>query len=99
MDKILYRYLLRRLFLFPVTFSRNKNYEHYNSEEGKEALKNSKILHKIIKHIENNENIKFEFVNNQHIITIINAELSLNEEYILNQFEYELLKEHSIFNQ
>ena len=40
MDKILYRYLLRRLFLFPVTFSRNKNYEHYNAEEGKEALKN-----------------------------------------------------------
>ncbi len=98
MDKILYRYLLRRLFLFPVTFSRNKNYEHYNSEEGKEALKNSKILHKIAEHFQNNDNISLEIIGNQYVYTINKSELSLQEIFTINQFEYELLKEHSVFN-
>jgi len=93
MDLILYRYLLRRLVSFPVTFSRNKNFNSYNSEEGNLAIKRAKIIKVIIDGLNSSDNTIVKKVDGGYSVIINNEALHLESEYFIDEFEKELLKE------
>ena len=100
-DLVLYKYLLRKLVLFPVTFSRNKNFKAYNSTEGNLAIKRSKVIRVIINGL--NENIDNENKNinsvsikkleDEYHIEIRNEALHLRTKYVIDAFEKEIIKE------
>ena len=97
MDLILYRYLLRRLVYYPVTFSRNKNFNSYSSPEGEKAIKRAKVLKTIIRELtkeENKANITVEEGKNNCSITINDEHLHIESKYIVDEFEKEIIKEN-----
>ena len=100
-DLILYRYLLRKLSLFPVTFSRNKNFKAYDSKEGNLAIKRSKVIRIIINELNDNINkpksgfksIFIEKEDDSYNITVNNEALHLRTKYVIDDFEKEIIKE------
>jgi hypothetical protein len=94
MDIILYRYLLRRLMLFPITFSRNKNFNSYDSNEGTNAIRRAKVLREIISEINKNDNkVEIKKQDKSYNIVINDDILHVKTEYIINGFEKEIIKE------
>jgi len=94
MDLILYKYLLRRLVSYPITFSRNKNFDAYESQEGKQAVKRAKVIRKIISELENvNLNVTVEKLEEGFLIKVRDDKMHITSEYLINDFEKELIKE------
>ena len=99
MDKVLYRYLLRRLVFYPITFSRNKNYNSYNSKEGSLAVKRAKTLRIIVNELNENKSVYLiKRLGEDYSITIKNEALHLSTEYIIDEFEKEIIKGKLINN-
>jgi len=94
MDLILYRYLLRRLVFYPVTFSRNKNFNSYTSEEGKKAVKRAKVIRSIINELSKGENeAVVEKNENSYTVIIDNKTLHIKSKYVIDEFEKEVVRE------
>lgn len=97
MDLILYRYLLRRLVYYPITFSRNKNFNSYSSQEGEKAIKRAKVIRTIINELnkeENINNIEIERDNKNYNIIINDESLHIKSKYIIDEFEKEVIYEN-----
>ena len=94
MDLILYRYLLRRLVFYPVTFSRNKNFNSYTSKEGKKAVKRAKVIKIIINELKKEKNnTRIEYNGKNYSIIIKDDSLHIESQYIIDEFEKEVIKE------
>ncbi len=97
MDLILYRYLLRRLVYYPITFSRNKNFNSYSSQEGEKAIKRAKVIRAIINELneeENKNNIKIELNEKSYNIIINDDSLHIKSKYLIDEFEKEIIREN-----
>lgn len=92
MDFILYRYLLRRLLKYPITFSRNKNFNNYDSEEGRTAIKRAKVLKELLKEFSSKEkDIIVEHLDNNYTVVVKDNKLHVEKKYILDLFEKDMV--------
>ncbi len=97
MDILYYKHLLRRLFLFPITFSRNKFSKMYQSEEGALAVQRVKVLRKIKDCFEHKgffiESCKYLKSEDRVEILIKLPQMSLQDIFFVTIYEWELLNE------
>ena len=93
MDSILYKHLLRRVVTYPITFSRNKNFDDYESKEGSRAIKRAKVIQFLINQIEKN-NFIGKKTDKDFVITIEDKKISLEDNYIINLYELNLIMEN-----
>ncbi|MBN2694843.1 hypothetical protein JXR93_09295 [bacterium] len=97
MDITYYKHLLRRLFFFPITFSRNKFSKLYQSEEGNLAVKRVKILRRIKECFEHKEAYidycKYLKDEEKIEISIKIPQMSLENRLFITTYEWQLLNE------
>ncbi len=93
MDIILYRHLLRRIVTYPITFSRNKNFDSYSSIEGKEAIKRAKVIIYLLEYLEENTPSCKKNKDNYQIF-INHEKIRSKDTYILDFFEFDLIMEN-----